>query len=65
MPTVFPARPCYGMLDRTLASIKSKLADRDMLPEDRRRYKTQLHNQKGFMNPKDYDQKNGLRTAVI
>ena len=55
----------YGMPDRTLASIKSKLADRDMLLEDRKRYETQLHDQKGFMAPKDYAQKCRLWTAVI
>jgi transposase len=55
----------YGMPDRTLASIKSKLADRDMLLEDRKRYETQLHDQKGFMDPKDYAQKSRLWNAVI
>lgn len=55
----------YGMPDRTLASIKSKLADRDMLLEDRKRYETQLHDQKGFMDPKDYVQKSRLWTAVV
>ena len=40
----------YGMPDKTLASIKSKLADRDMLLADRKRYETQLHDQKGFMD---------------
>ena len=55
----------YGMPDRTLASIKSKLADRDMLLEDRKRYETQLHDQKGFMAPKDYAQKSRLWNAVI
>lgn len=55
----------YGMPDRTLASIKSKLADRDMLLEDRKRYETQLHDQKGFMDPKDYAQKSHLWTTVI
>ena len=55
----------YGMPDRTLASIKSKLADRDMLLEDRKRYETQLHDQKGFMDPKDYAQKSRLWAAVI
>ena len=55
----------YGMPDRTLASIKSKLADRDMLLEDRKRYESQLHDQKGFMDPKDYAQKSRLWTAVI
>ena len=53
------------MPDRTLASIKSRLADRDMLLEDRKRYETQLHDQKGFMDPKDYAQKSRLWTAVI
>ena len=55
----------YGMPDRTLASIKSKLADRDMLLEDRKRYETQLHDQKDFMDPKDYAQKSRIWTAVI
>ena len=55
----------YGMPDRTLASIKSKLADRDMLLEDRKRYESQLHDQKGFMDARDYAQKSRLWTAVI
>lgn len=55
----------YGMPDRTLASIKSKLADRDMLLEDRKRYETRLHDQKGFMDPGDYAQKSRLWTAVV
>jgi len=55
----------YGMPDHTLASIKSKLADRDMLLEDRKRYESQLHDQKGFMDPKDYAQKSRLWTTVI
>ena len=55
----------YGMPDRTLASIKSKLADRDMLLEDRKKYESQLHDQKGFMDPEDYVQKSRLWTAVV
>ena len=55
----------YGMPDRTLASIKSKLADRDMLLEDKKRYESQLHDQKGFMDPKDYAQKSRMWKAVI
>ena len=55
----------YGTPDRALTSIKSKLADRDMLLEDRKRYLTQLHDQKGFMDPKDYAQKSRLWNAVI
>lgn len=59
------ARRIAEYADRTLASIKSKLADRDMLLEDRKRYETQLHDQKGFMDPKDYAQKSRLWNAVI
>jgi transposase len=55
----------YGIPNRTLASIKSKLADRDMLLEDRKRYEAQLHDRKGFMDPEDYAQKSRLWTAVI
>ena len=49
----------------TVASIKSKLADRDMLLDDCKRYVAKLHDQKGFMDSIDYAQKSSLWTAVI
>ena len=55
----------YGMPDRTLASLKNLLADRDTLLADRQKYETQLHDQKGFMDAADYARKKRSWAAVV
>jgi len=55
----------YGMPDKTLSSIKELLSDRDMLLEDRKRYHTQLHDQKNFMDADDYSRKKRMWESVI
>lgn len=44
----------YKMHDRTLESLKNLVFDRDVLIEDRKRYQTQINDQKGFVNAEDY-----------
>lgn len=55
----------YGMPDKTLSSIRELLSDRDTLLEDRKRYQTQLNDQKNFMDAKDYRRKSRMWEAVI
>ena len=54
----------YGLPDKTLASLKILLADRDTLASDKRKYEMQLRDQKGFMDAADYARKKRSWTAV-
>ena len=55
----------YEMPDKTLASLKNLLSDRDTLSADRRKYEMQLHDQKGYMAPEDYARKKRSWSAVV
>ena len=55
----------YAMPDKTLASLKSLLADRDTLAADKQKYEMQLHDQKGYMDAGDYKRKQRSWTAVL
>ena len=55
----------YAMPDKTLASLKNLLADRDTLATDRQKYEMQLHDQKGYMDAGDYKRKQRSWTAVL
>ena len=55
----------YEMPDKTLDSLKNLLADRDTLANDRKKYETQLRDQKGYMDSGDYSRKKRFWTAVV
>ena len=55
----------YEMPDKTLASLKNLLADRDTLLADRHKYEMQLHDQKGYMDSEDYTRKKRSWSAVV
>ena len=55
----------YEMPDKTLVSLKNLLADRDTLANDRKKYETQLHDQRGYMDAEDYKRKKCSWAAVV
>ena len=55
----------YEMPDKTLASLRNLLTDRDTLAADKKKYETQLHDQKGYMDSKDYTRKKRSWSAVV
>lgn len=54
----------YAMPGKTLASLKSLLADRDTLAADKQKYEMQLNDQKGYMDADDYKRKQRSWKAV-
>ena len=55
----------YEMPDRTLVSFRNLLTDRDMLANDRKKYETQLRDQKGYLDAEDYKRKKRSWAAVV
>ena len=55
----------YAMPDKTLASLKSLLADHDTLAADKQKYEMQLNDQKGYMDADDYKRKQRSWKAVV
>ena len=55
----------YDMPDKTLISLKNLLTDRDTLANDRKKYETQLRDQKGYMGAEDYRRKKRSWADVI
>lgn len=55
----------YKMPDKTLVSLKNLLTDRDTLANDRKKYETQLRDQKGYMDAEDYRRKKRSWSAVV
>ena len=55
----------YEMPDKTLVSLKDLLTDRDTLANDRKKYETQLRDQKGYMDAEDYRRKKRSWSAVV
>ena len=55
----------YDMPDKTLISLKKLLTDRDTLANDRKKYETQLRDQKGYMGAEDYRRKKRSWADVI
>ena len=55
----------YAIQDATLVSIKNLLSDREFLLTDKKRYQAQLSDQKRYMAPGDFKQKNSRWKKVI
>jgi len=55
----------YAIPDAALVSMKSLLADREFLLVDRKRYQSQLTDQKKYMAPGDFKRKNSRWKKVI
>ena len=55
----------YAIQDATLVSMKNLLSDREFLLTDKKRYQAQLSDQKRYMAPGDFKQKNSRWKKVI
>ena len=55
----------YSIPDAALVSMKNLLSDREFLLADRKRYQSQLSDQKMFMNPRDFKHKSTRWKKVI
>ena len=55
----------YEMPGKTLISLRNLLADHDTLANDRKKYETQLRDQKGYMDAEDYRRKKRSWEAVV
>jgi len=55
----------YASQDATLVSMKNLLSDREFLLTDKKRYQAQLSDQKRYMAPGDFKQKNSRWKKVI
>ncbi len=55
----------YNMKDKTIASLKELLSDRDMLLSDKVKYQAQLNDQKNYMDKSDYKHKCKRWNTVI
>lgn len=55
----------YILPEKSVASIRMLLNDRETLLADKRKYQTQITDQKGFMSKEDYAAHCGVRKAVI
>ncbi|MCQ2078353.1 MAG: IS110 family transposase [Bacteroidaceae bacterium] len=55
----------YNVKDKTIASLKELLSNRDQLLSDKVKYQTQLNDQKNYMDKSDYKRKSVLWEKVI
>lgn len=55
----------YTIADKSIATMKNLLSDREFLLTDRKRYQAQIHDQKGYMDPADFRRKNSRWDKVI